>query len=566
MLEMPHLAKHHRQGTPRQEAFSHSARRGTAAVALMVSLALMGLAIMAAVMSGSRDQSLSVSRVQGDRARLAAEAAARLAVTELLSGSDADGDGGIGTLSNDNNSATDTTINSGTRLWATRSDSGGVITITARGQNADAVRAIRVTAAEGSTVSAGDEVFFTRDSTAAVRRSAFNTATSTWGAATVSGTTSLAPIWIASAVLDDSSIVLTSNNGNGLYYGLANSSGTATYSSICSDIDSTITRPFDAATEPLSGEGVVAYYDKSASAMRYRTVISGTLSSAASMGMTTGAVKWADLVSMDSAGDEVMALTIDGNKHAIAARWTGSAWTGHTTLSTAIADETKFGLDAALELSSGCLLAVMSDSTSGRVGYRVYTPGSGWSALAYLTGFGGKVLWVRLASVPGGDEVFLTAMNENKAVYAARWSGSAWNTPASIVSDTGSTNNRRFDVAVSPDGSDIMAMYFKGTGTVYYRLWNGSAWTAEATAFTLSTGNAEVVLSGPGLSDGRIVGAIGDSSGGVNVWSWSGTAFGTVSRVGTTTSSYAAYEWFTMPEAAESTSAPTITSWSSVAP
>ncbi len=145
-------------------------RRGTIAVAVLVALVVLSLVVAAAVTGGARDQQLTRVRVQGARAQAAADSAAAMAVKEMMDGADLDGDGVIGTISNDSNTATDPTINSGTRMWATSSVSGSVTTITARGQNADAARAVRVavrsTGGTGTLATAGTVLLVVQNSAA----------------------------------------------------------------------------------------------------------------------------------------------------------------------------------------------------------------------------------------------------------------------------------------------------------------------------------------------------------------------------------------------------------------
>lgn len=132
-------------------------RRGTVLVAMILALTLMTLVAATVVLSGGRDQTLVVLRMQGERAAMGADAAASMAMREVIKGLDEDGDGVIGTISNDGNTATDPTINNGTRMWATKTVSGGTTTITAYGVNGDATRSVQVTLASsgGSSVLAG---------------------------------------------------------------------------------------------------------------------------------------------------------------------------------------------------------------------------------------------------------------------------------------------------------------------------------------------------------------------------------------------------------------------------
>lgn len=551
-------------------------RRGGILVAMIVVLIVLSIIVAAISASNSNAQRSAVLRVRADQAKQAADTAANLAIKELIDNSDHDSDGGVGSISNDANAANDPTLNS-TRLWATRSDSGGIITITARSQNDDARRALQLsfTPPTTGTSPSADELFFTDDSPSSVRRSAFSSSTSTWGAASASGTTAAAPIWAAAAAMDDATLVVASNaSTNGLYAGVADASGVGTYASICSNTGYAASRAFDAAAEGLTRRGIVAYFDSAAQVARYRTATGTTISAAASIGIpinvtphfSTASLPWIRLVSLGPATNEAMVFTTHSCRCVWAARWTGSAWTDFTHMTGDTGLTTYCGVDAAVEALSGRLVAVCAELLGDKVGTKVYTPGSGWSAVTYRTGFGDDVQWVRLAAVPGTNTLFLAAMTGDRNVRVCKWNGSAWSTPTAVVSDTGDRDYRGFDLSATPDGTKVMVMYGKSTSTVYYRTWTGAAWTAEATAFTLSSGAQKAILMRPGPSGTTLIGAVGDDNGGVNAWSWNGTSFGAVNRVGVTTSSYKEYEWFAIPVEPGATTSAKLTAWTSIAP
>ncbi|MBY0456569.1 MAG: hypothetical protein K2V38_04475, partial [Gemmataceae bacterium] len=112
-------------------------------MAIIILLVILSLAVTGVVVSGARTQELAALGTQGQRAQFAAESAANMAVKEIFDYVDRDGDGTIGSISNDSNTATDPTISNGTRLWATRTASGSVTTITGYGEQAGNRRAMR---------------------------------------------------------------------------------------------------------------------------------------------------------------------------------------------------------------------------------------------------------------------------------------------------------------------------------------------------------------------------------------------------------------------------------------
>ena len=82
-------------------------RRGTVLVAVLIAMVVVQLAVVGAVLGGARDQDLTVLRIEGARAFYAAEAGANMAMREWITQTDADGDGGVGTISNDGNENND---------------------------------------------------------------------------------------------------------------------------------------------------------------------------------------------------------------------------------------------------------------------------------------------------------------------------------------------------------------------------------------------------------------------------------------------------------------------------
>jgi Tfp pilus assembly protein PilX len=114
-------------------------RRGTALVAVLLTLVVLQLVVAALVMAGSRDQDLAAQRVAASRSFYAAEAAVNMGLREVALNSDIDLDGVIGSISSDGNNANDPQLG-GSRLRATLTTAGTLSTITAVGLNQEASR------------------------------------------------------------------------------------------------------------------------------------------------------------------------------------------------------------------------------------------------------------------------------------------------------------------------------------------------------------------------------------------------------------------------------------------
>jgi Tfp pilus assembly protein PilX len=121
----------------------HVDRRGAAAVAVVASLLVVNLIIVGLAVGGARDQDLTARRVETIRAFYAAEAGANMAVRELMLDSDEDGDGAVGTISADGNSANDPAMPFAPFMVDLVID-GAQSTITSAGRSGDATRTIEL--------------------------------------------------------------------------------------------------------------------------------------------------------------------------------------------------------------------------------------------------------------------------------------------------------------------------------------------------------------------------------------------------------------------------------------
>jgi hypothetical protein len=122
----------------------HAARRGSVIVAIIVALVMLQLVVVGVVMLGSREQNLTILRLEASKAQYAAEAGMNMALREVYDNADEDGDGVVGSISNDGNSGNDPTVN-GASIVVSQSVSGAVTTITSTARTTNAKRSITVT-------------------------------------------------------------------------------------------------------------------------------------------------------------------------------------------------------------------------------------------------------------------------------------------------------------------------------------------------------------------------------------------------------------------------------------
>ena len=114
-------------------------RRGAVVVMLIVALVLALLVVSGLVLSTGREQDLTVRRLEAVQSLYAAEAGMNMAIRELVTNTDDDGDGTIGTVSDDGNAANDPAFGNA-RVRVTLTINGSTTVLTSIGRSGDAER------------------------------------------------------------------------------------------------------------------------------------------------------------------------------------------------------------------------------------------------------------------------------------------------------------------------------------------------------------------------------------------------------------------------------------------
>ncbi len=121
-----------------------ASRRGTVLVAALVALIVLSLISVGLVTAGARDHDLTARRSETMRAFYAVEAGVNMATRELMNNADEDGDGTIGSISNDNSDASDPLIGIA-RVTVRKGTSGSNTTLTSVGRAGSATRSAMLT-------------------------------------------------------------------------------------------------------------------------------------------------------------------------------------------------------------------------------------------------------------------------------------------------------------------------------------------------------------------------------------------------------------------------------------
>ena len=117
-------------------------RRGVAAIATIVMLLTLNLVIIGLVLNGGRDHDLTVRRLETVEAAYAAEAGVNMSVREMMIPADDDGDGTVGSISDDSDSGTDPAIGNARFVVTMSVDTPAVgqTTVTSAGRSGQALR------------------------------------------------------------------------------------------------------------------------------------------------------------------------------------------------------------------------------------------------------------------------------------------------------------------------------------------------------------------------------------------------------------------------------------------
>lgn len=108
---------------------------------MIIVLVLLNLIIVGMVLGGARDHDLTTRRIETIQSFYAAEAGMNMAIREMMIDTDEDGDGTIGTISDDATPANDPTLGQA-QVFVTLAVAGPQTTLTSQGRAGDARRHI----------------------------------------------------------------------------------------------------------------------------------------------------------------------------------------------------------------------------------------------------------------------------------------------------------------------------------------------------------------------------------------------------------------------------------------
>ena len=495
-------------------------RRGVAALAIVVLMALLALAIVGMVMGGARDMDLTVSRMETLRAMYASEGGAEMAMREVRNNTDADGDGNIGGVSDDGNAANNPTIG-GASVWVDRTAVTGGATLDVRGSTAVARRNLQISLSEAS---ASLVVYGANPSTTPQTRSWTGSA---WSSPVSTLNIGGQPRWIniATCPTRNEALFVASDwfkDVNAMVY---NGSTWGNLIELCTDMGTRSDRPLAAAYEQLSGDAIVAFRKGHSDDIYYR-IWNGT-SWGSEQSTTTMSGDQPRFIRMFAkpGTDTIILLSLDDRNDLTGMVWNGSSWGSKVLLDNDAFTHSEECMDVAFESLSGDGLIAWSRSGQTTLRYRTYTSG-GWGSDTAGPNVGAEARWVRLAADPASDKVAAMTLDDEYDVNAAMWSGTVFGGATEFETSATTRDKRGIVVAFEPAGTRAVAVYAEGSSTSpRYRVYDGSNWSSELTGPNLSDDFAAFQMAPVGTGQEILTLAITRGQDRLKFMKWNGSSF-----------------------------------------
>jgi hypothetical protein len=498
------------------------ARPGAAGLASVIMLVFLQLLVIASIVTGTRDQDLTIQRLDGLSSQYCADAVLHMAVREVCLGADEDGDGTIGSIA-DGVIANGPTLN-GARAAADLTQLGQSYSITVTGKERLCNRAISTSMSVGSgpvnpmaayATNAAPATPVVREFASGSWSSAANlgplTTTASWMLLRNSAANTASPTR-ALIALDQSGMLATSVFKAGAW---------AAPSTMTSGTGTVNTRVFAADFEGKSGELMAVYRKGSNSTLYYRTYsVANPSEQTLAFGLTS-VPRWMELA--PKPGGNELVLVAGAGSTLRAGVWDGSSWGNLTTLEASLAT-TGRPFHVAYMNKSGKAFVVWSAS-SGSLKYATWD-GASWSSIGSVPGIAGGVPagWIKVEGSPlrASDEVLLACIGTNNQINVNHWTGSAWGTNLVVETSAAANFQPRVDVSYQPDGTKaVLAWHKLGHTALRYRTWTSGAWTAQQTGpDMLSTTSAIHLARGYGSTEIAML-ARRDSAGYTDYNAWS---------------------------------------------
>lgn len=544
------------------------ARPGAVALGAIMVLVFLQLLIVGAVVTGTRDQSITQLRLDSVRTFYASEAGMNMAVREAMRGVDEDGDGTIASISNDNNPNNDPVMAGGARVSVACSTVSGTTTLVSSARSGSARR--KVDGVFSGTIGGNPQtliVAFGRASSVVPRYCSWNG--SSWSASQVMSTTTSSNIkWVRMKLCParNETMFIAESDDDHVNIQLFNGSSWSSTNLVSTDTGGTNDRPEDCAYEQVSNDGLSVYWKGTVSKFGYR-IYNGTsfLSENLLSSPFSTECDWVTLAARPQC-DEIMMLAVDGVSGGplVSAYWNGSSFGSWTTVCSSLATNNAECFSMVFEAMSRRGLCVYSETGQSTPRYRTWN-GSSWSSQASLPSIGAVAQWIRLAPDPSTNTVLAAFQDAANDLNVCTWNGTSWGSVMELETSLSATDRRQFDLVFERGtGRGLIVYAESGSNSPKYRTWNGSTWSVEASLPSIGASTAIVHLA-RGFSDSEVFAAISDTSRRLHVLRWNGTSWSSDTIVETNLSGPVKDQSFSLPEPTPAPH-PRLTGWAEAAP
>lgn len=306
---------------------------------------------------------------------------------------------------------------------------------------------------------------------------------------------------------------------------------------LSTELSQSTSRGFDVKYEQLSGDAIVVYMDVSQSTKvsKYRIWDGSSWSPEAAVNSGNpgaGTVRWMRLEAKPNS-DEMVLVTLDSSSDIRAQVWNGNSWGTVITITDNARTASYQCFDVVYEQSTGRAMVIWAES--GSIKYRIWT-GSSWASAQNLYSSSNTANWIKVAADPNSNKVILSYLDTSNEVYAFTWTGSSWSSRRSI--GTANSNNRRaMDVAFEQSSGRGMVVWGDSSRIPKYRIWPGSgSFGPQLSASDIGATNRWVQMAPDPMSD-EIFLMTSDSGNDLNIQKWTGSSWGSVTEVESTSSS-----------------------------
>jgi hypothetical protein len=441
---------------------------------------------------------MMVKQADALRAFYAADSGINMAVRELMTNTDADGDGTAGTISGDANAANDPAIATA-NVSVTRTINGTQFNLSSAGRNLSARRTISTTT--DSLAGGARWMLYCNWPNGTPSVMQWNGRGWSQPGGTLDNGSMIYWALLKRCVPRVELLAATSNNAREITLMVFNGNTWGNLLKVTTDDGDRDHRPFYIAYERSSGDGLAVYRDRNNTDVYYRTWNGSAWSAQQTLtSPLTGHPMFMKLVPKPSSNEIVLGV-LDDNGDLFASVWNGSAWTGTVALETSASSYDAESFDMAYETTSGRCVVVWGQAGNQQPQYRAWD-GSSWSSTAAAPSVGAVPLWVRLTPNRADNRLALATLDDQSDVNVNIWSGSAWGADVEIAARASTIATRAVDIAWEPDGTRALCVYSNNNqSTPFYNIYDGSTWGTRQTGPDLT--NTPLLLQTDASQNGK---------------------------------------------------------------